>query len=138
MELIDLVGVHYLSGIELCETSYINEFDEAITSSCVRFTIDGVTFDAIEDPDDGYRSYLSGVVESNEEPKYKFKKEKVFCYIEEDEYGAGGEILVFRNFKTGKVILEIGTDRSDSYYPCCVFLYHPENLSANERKDEYG
>ena len=35
---------------------------------------------------------------------------------------------------SGKTILEIGTDYTDSYYPLAICHYHPENMAINQQQ----
>jgi hypothetical protein len=64
VEIKDLVGKHYLSGFdtatEKADKSYNEDFD------VVRFVLDGRTYKAIEDPSDGYRSYLEDLIVTDE------------------------------------------------------------------------
>ena len=55
MELKDLVGEHELSGVDTT-TERVKPYGDYY--EVVRFVIDGKTYKATEDPNDGYRSYL--------------------------------------------------------------------------------
>jgi hypothetical protein len=37
----------------------------------------------------------------------------------------------FTDVVTGKVVLEVGTDNTEDYYPYCVMNWSPENLACN-------
>lgn len=90
---------------------------------CLRFRINGVTYEAIEDPDDGYRSALREIRIADEQPGGIFFNRpvtKLTIIDSEDGSFSGYE------FKSpGHVWLQIGTDYRDDYYPCFVFSYLP-------------
>lgn len=123
MELKNLVGKHILSGIE---TGQIKD-----GCSYINFTLDGVTYKAIEDPEDGYRSYLTDLEISEEQCLYKLPDVSVICSMR-PEMEEVNDILTFVDAKNGKEFLAIGTGNIEDYYPYCVLEYEPENLSCNE------
>ena len=41
---------------------------------------------------------------------------------------------VYEQIETGKTILEIGTDYTDSYYPMAICHYYPENMAINQQQ----
>ena len=90
------------------------------------FSLDGVAYEAVEDPDDGYRSYM-------EEIKVVEPVEKMFDvpvmveYIDTDSK----DELIFRDRRNQKVILSLGTDEYDDYYPFYFFDYTPQNIYEN-------
>ena len=49
---------------------------------------------------------------------------------ENDEYSVNNTIQ-FVDVITEKIVLEVGTDNTDDYYPYCVMYWTPENLSIN-------
>jgi hypothetical protein len=53
IELENLIGEHLLSGVDNIQV------DETEPIDAILFILDGVTYMAIEDPDDGYRSMLA-------------------------------------------------------------------------------
>ncbi len=82
-----------------------------------------LTLEAVEDPDDGYRSMM-------EEVRFVKTKDSIFF---KDSLG------MVRLFKSSDidgydlvdvgdnhVWLTIGTDVSDDYYPCFIFRYNPK------------
>lgn len=94
---------------------------------CERFKIGSQVFEALEDPSDGYRSYLQSVEVVDKEAAKKstfFKKAvdtvKIF---ERHDLDMNGYVLV--STVDGHVWLEFGTDETDDYYPCFVFRYTP-------------
>lgn len=117
MKLKDLVGLHKLSGVDTAGQGEAN---------VVRFILDKKQYMVTEDESDGYRSYCSELEICNSEIKNIFKPQKVMCQMNIDE-----DILRMVDVKTGKIVLEIGTDHTDSYYPYCVMNWYPQNLACN-------
>lgn len=138
IEIKSLVGKYILSGVDeftrKMEGSFWGNFEDC---QCINFALDGKTYTAIEDPDDGYRSSLNKIIESDEKIENVFAPTEVMVsYREKNEYGEGEcEILDFVDIKNGKRVLEIGTDYTDDYYPCFIACWTPENLSINEEKN---
>jgi len=119
----DLCGRHRFSGCELTRR-------EDGCGVC-RFTLDDVTYEAVEDPDDGYRSFCSDLEIVKRKPRYTFPAIEVLCSMKEDDDFMCYEVLVIRDAKNGKTVLEVGTENIGDYYPCCCFSYTPENMSCN-------
>lgn len=138
MELKDFVGNCWLSGVdyELKTITYhpgekIN-WDE--NCQIIRFVLDGVTYCVIEDPKDGYRSGMRAVQFSESSPKNIFPPQDVVCkYINENEYGKC-DILEIYDAKNEKLVLRVGTENIDDYYPGFIGEWIPENMSINEGK----
>lgn len=109
-----LVGNHILTGVHT-EDKY--ETPEHYTSC--RFTVDGVTWEVLEDPEDGYRSSVGAVeiIECRPLEQYSIP---VRCELTETnaEY-------ILRFFAGDHCILELGTDGQDDYYPSFVCNYKP-------------
>lgn len=130
MELRDFCGRHIFSGCELRQEiveGYINDMDATV---CL-FTLDGITYKAVEDPEDGYGSYCKDIEVSEVPPRYSFPGIAVLCSMKEDSGGEKNDVLVIRDAINGKVILEVGTMNYDDYYPYAHFEYNPENMSCN-------
>lgn len=132
MKLENLCGEHWLSGLEFGTAEVESYFNDIEETEAIRFTVDNHNYLVLEDPDDGYRSYCSDIFEVDESPKFTFPGVRVYCYMGEE---TESEILIMRDIMTNKVILKIGTDTGDSYYPCCIFDWRPENMSINLGKD---
>ena len=115
-----LYGIHALSGVDIIE-------DIGEGMACL-FTLDNETYAALEDPDDGYRSYLGCIGIVNTKPRVTFEPEQVVVCGHNSKTENGIRIL---NAKTGLEILALYTSDLDDYYPCCRMEYNPENLSAN-------
>lgn len=127
-----LVGRHVLTGVDRGSIEIFGE-----RSDCVSFTLDGVTYTAVEDPDDGYRSYLMDDLDiSKKECINTFPPVAVVCrMVEKDKYWEECSVLVFEDARTHKRVLAIGTACTDDYYPYCVMEYCPENFYYNEGKE---
>lgn len=129
VKLSSLTGRHKLSGVELgvMHDMSINE-----DRNYVKFTLDNVHYLAVENPDDGYRSYCEDLIVTEQPPLFSFDPQDMHCSMKESLPGCfGNDILVMRDACNGEVVLEIGTDAVDDWYPCCYFHYKPENMSCN-------
>lgn len=117
IEIESLVGEHILSGA----------FCDAETSGpqVLRFTLDGTHYEAVEDPDDGYRSTLGELRTTATAPLNTFPPVAVVCEMKPDN---SDSILQFLNPVTRKPIIEIGTADQGDYYPGFVGYFSPENL----------
>jgi hypothetical protein len=87
------------------------------------FKLGQVVFEALEDENDGYRSYLESI--------YLISSDKIFqrrpianVRIEITEY------FTYLIDKDDSTILSIGTDNMDDYYPCFVFVYTPDTMQT--------
>lgn len=90
------------------------------------FKIGRYTFQVIENPDDGYRSYMeeARAVEPDHRLNFFARPVAKVRVVDSDPYeDFDGHRLVDGD---GHVWLEFGTDSSDNYYPYCVFRYHPK------------
>lgn len=118
IELSSLCGMHRLGGVEMGD-------------ECVKFVLDGIKYKAIEDPDDGWRSYLGELVVTDENVAYTFDSVDVLCSMSEE---FRDDILEFKDIKNGQTILRIGTGDFGDWYPYCVFDWMPEKMACNEEK----
>lgn len=131
MELKDLVGSHILSGIEM-GTIRRNAYGYFEQCEFIKFTLDGVTYKAVENPDDGYRSYMDELETEDEPCKIKLPNIEVCCHMMGDCLYEKNDVLVFVDSKSGKEILKIGTQNTNDYYPYCILEYTPENMYVNQ------
>ena len=103
------------------------------------FKVDGVVFEVLEDPDDGYRSHMAGILARSEKgynfyskPFATVRLEK-FHVEEQDEFSferMHGYRLV--DIDDGHVWLTFGTEWHDDYYPMFIFEYAPkENVKQS-------
>lgn len=88
------------------------------------FKLAGIVFEAVEDPNDGYRSYLE-TIQVRSEANLTFSRIP-FAKVQVKNWSDGsftGYALVDRG---GHVWLKVGTDNTDDYYPCFTFSYDPK------------
>lgn len=137
VELSSLIGKHKLSGVDFTtEEQKTHEWSSLENCEVVRFTLDGTTYLAVQDPSDGYRSCMRDCIITKEKPKNKFKAVEVFGIMKPTGYMYNkSNVIQFYDTETAKVVLEIGTDNLDDYYPSWVGNWHPENLSLNKNKE---
>ena len=129
MELKDLVGEHLLSGVDTTTEKYKNRSNEEEDVNVVRFVLDEKTIKAIEDPNDGYRSYCGELIVCEEKVSNMFSPHKVLGKMKENETDSVNDTIQFIDVITGKIVLEVGTDNAEGYYPYCAMSWHPENLA---------
>lgn len=134
MKLKDLVGEHQLSGVDTTTEKVKQYCDYYEDCKVVRFVIDGKTYKATEDPDDGYRSYLNEIEVTDEKVTNSFPSQKVIGKMKDDSDCKKNNIIQFIDAVTGNVVFEIGTSNTDDYYPYCVLHWYPENLAINAGK----
>lgn len=130
MKLEDFVGINLLDGVDFLRIS--KDDDNYYTASVCRFRLNGTTYIATEDPSDGYRSMLGSIKTTNDNPVNIFPPvEVVGVYRYGDTYREK-DIIEFVDVYTGKVVLEIGTDNTNDYYPSFVAHFSPENMVVNK------
>lgn len=126
-------GLHMLTGIG--QTSIHDGWNDTDIDGVV-LQIDGKNYVVYEDREDNYRSY-GEMRETDEAPKVTFPAEPVYAWnksdsgMDENQWRVDWESLELRNVE-GELVLEIGTDHSDTYYPWVIFHWHPENLTINK------
>lgn len=126
MELKDFAGVHELNGVDFIEIG----LEWGNHASVCRFKLDGKVYCAAEDPDDGYRSCLSNIYALPDDISLSTS----FSNTVKAEYIDNGtdELIVFKDYANGEVVLEIGTVDYDDYYPCFVASFTPESMQINK------
>lgn len=86
------------------------------------FKLGNQIFEAVEDEDDGYRSYLGCVVVREQGdlifPRLSFARVRL---EDRSDYNFSGYAIV--GVADGHVWLRFGTDNMDDYYPCFTFEY---------------
>jgi len=132
LNLDDLVGKHVLDGVDTYIEKvkiYDDKFEDA---NAIRFRLDGVVYVAIEDPNDGYRSCLDKLIIA---PASEITNIFPAIYVLAKKKASDThDILQLFDVVTGKVVLEVGTDDVDDYYPCFVSSFHPENMVTNQEE----
>lgn len=130
MELKDLVGLHFLTGVDFenFETGGYYNWDAQV----VNFVLDGITYTATEDPEDGYRSCMREIKVSDFRVTNIFPAIQVLGVMRRREFSSyDSDIIDFYDTKNGKPVLSVGTDNLDNYYPSFVSDFQPENMSIN-------
>lgn len=125
MELKDFVGEHFLTGVD---------FDSYEDCQAVNFILDGQTYTAIEDPNDGYRSNMREIKESAVLVRNIFTPCRVLGRMKDDSDYEQNDVIEFIDLSTGKIVLEVGTGNTDDYYPYWVATFTPENMAINAGK----
>ena len=90
------------------------------------FSIDGASYEVVEDPDDGYRSYMDEV-KAIEPIREMYSVPVVVAPIGDP----AKEGLVFIDKRSMRPVLSFGTDYYEDYYPCYFFDYTPQNIAEN-------
>ncbi|MCR5943480.1 hypothetical protein FG152_22110 [Ochrobactrum sp. XJ1] len=139
----DLVGKHMLDAVDFTNEKTSDD-DWCEDSQVCRFRLDDVTYKAIEDPDDGYRSHLKELVlDPNAKMNNVFPAVLVVAEMKPEkpdkeawEHDRTHDILIFKDALTGLPVLEIGTDNTDDYYPSFVANFSPQNMAINHLMGE--
>jgi len=132
VELDTLVGEHVLDAVDTLSERVKQYGDSFEDCEVIRFRLDGIVYTAIENPDDGYRSSMERLFVSPDEPmRNVFPPIRVLARKKEDEKYSVNDTLQLVDAETGKVVVEVGTDNTDDYYPCFVSHFAPENMVTN-------
>jgi hypothetical protein len=132
MELKDFVGLHKLSGVDTSSESVKEEWGDSFQDcQVINFILDWKTYAAIEDPQDGYRSSMREIKLSKVVVKNKFPATKVMGIMRGKTNYNEHDIIDFYDVKTGKIVLSIGTEDVDDYYPMFVAFFDPTAMSIN-------
>lgn len=139
MKLRDLVGVHLMTGIETGTVKRANWWSGEDNCNYVKFRLDGVTYMAVEDPDNGYRSMCRNLEVVDEECRTKLPDILVECKMRDDEHDdiwgtEENDILEFYDVSNKQMFMAVGTGNTNDYYPYFAFEYTPEVLSCNAMK----
>jgi len=133
MELKELTGEGILEGVDF-STEQVKTWGNSFEGcEACRFKLNGKTYTALEDPDDGYRSMMNELVEdSSHEIKNTFQGVGVICKMRKDDESEAYDILDIIDKQTNKVILSVGTGNTEDYYPYFVANFSPESMSINQ------
>ncbi len=135
VKLEDLIGEHLLSGVEFGTLPEDKDKGRWEAANSMTFVLDGHAYCAVESPDDGYRSSMEDIYEVPiESVKNVFEPVKVLAgYRTQGTYGSTDDTLELIDVVTMKIVLEVGTDNSDDYYPSFVAKFSPENMVVNAK-----
>lgn len=133
IEMESLVGEHVLDACDLfadnIKASWGDSFEYC---EMIRFRLDGNIYTGIEDPDDGYRSSLRGLYVSDDAMKNVFPPVRVLAKMKDaGEHGQSNDTLQLIDMVTGKIVLEVGTDNTNDYYPWFVGCFFPDCMATN-------
>lgn len=141
IKLEDLLGEHWLDAVDYNTVQRESWTGRLTDANSITFRLDGVCYTAIEDPDDGYRSTMEElIVDDDVTMKNVFNPTWVLCrpsepkreyYSSEHSNDDGIELIEFVDVWNGEVILVVGTDHSDQWYPVFVSNWIPENMAVN-------
>lgn len=137
VKLEDLVGSHAFSGCDMEVVKIRHTFSSIDEdASAIRFRLDGKIYTAVEDPNDGYRSMMEKIfVDDKSTVKNKFKSIRVLARMKDrGDHGNDCDILQLIDTVNGNVILEVGTDNTDDYYPSFIAFFDPKKMAINEGK----
>lgn len=136
----DLCGSRKLTGIDRATESRTGECSNSYEDVEVcRLEMDGVVYEFSEDPDDGYRSQHYGPTKIDTPLVNTFAPIAVVCtHVEESTFGfskGDADVLRVVNAKTGAVILDVGTNDIDDYYPSWICNFSAEALGVSVVKE---
>jgi hypothetical protein len=133
----DLVGLYWLSGCDEETITFPPEtkYEYPEDANCLNFVLDGKTYTAKEDPDDGYRSSMDKLFISDHNVINSFTPITVLVSHIEKDGDLTCDILRMIDTKNGKTVIEVGTGNTDDYYPYFIASFVPENMSTNDNKE---
>ena len=135
IELKSLCGGHVLTGVDRLPIKG-EEIRGCEDSQVLNFTLDGKTYTACEDPQDGYRSRMKYLRVSESPTVNTFPPVKVVGNMRKgSDYYSENDVLELRDFYTGDVVLAVGTANIDDYYPYWVGEFSPEKMSVNRERE---
>lgn len=132
-----LLGAHELSGAEEGYAQRNDYYGRATERPALHFVLDGVTYSAIEDDNDGYRSACEGIYLSQYVVKNTFAPVAVVGIHRTKASGHYGEddVIELHDAATGALVLEVGTSNIDDYYPGFVGYFYPEAMAINKEAE---
>ena len=120
-------GTHFLSGVDF--NTLEQPYDDEATS--MSFILDGQTYTALEDSEDGYRSCLAGLFQfPGTLVKNTFTPVQVTARPMPD--GDDKNEVVEYVLENGQTVLSFGTEGYDDYYPMCNLHFNPEVMGPKE------
>lgn len=129
-----LVGLHDLDAVDESTEEIARWGDRYEQCNCMRLRLDGKVYAAIENPDDGYRSSMDKfILFPDAKMTNVFQPVRVLARVRTKggRYSSDADVLELLDVANGKVILEIGTENTDDYYPSFVASWSPKNLNTH-------
>jgi hypothetical protein len=127
VDLDSLVGVHTLDGVDL-STERVERYGSLENANVMRLRLDGKVYTAVESPDDGYRSSMDRMFVEDCKINNEFPPVQVLARKKDRTSYQVNDTIELIDLVTGKVVVEVGTDNSDDYYPSFVSAFWPENM----------
>jgi len=133
IQLADLLGMHALHGIAR-DVVAVGRYNETVQR--VVLLIDDFVVEFLEDAEDGYRSSLGKATRYQSVSRYNAECDGVsfapihpalivtFRHRADGRFGKADAIYAIDE-RTGLVVLDVGTDDIDDYYPSFVFEWNP-------------
>jgi len=132
MKMSDLLGQHMLSGVSFGEYKIRRGYNKGETANTVDFILDNEIISAIEDPCDGFRSAMRTLIKHrNVVIENTFPPIKVIGVEMPSDYDRKNDAIEFFDSITGKIVLSVGTENVDDYYPIFISRFNPENMVCN-------
>lgn len=108
-------------------------------SNGVAFEIDGTVYMVWEDGNDGYRSSAGPLMSFSGSP-YQIGWNNaeyaawpvVVSHRTKSEYGGEDDVIEIRMAETGDLVLVVGTENVDDYYPSFVASYTPPRCARRQ------
>jgi len=132
MELKDLAGEHVLDAVDFSTEHIIGWMSRLEDCNAMRFRLDGVVYVAIEDPEDGYRSYMRDLMTAESASMTNvFPPVRVVARHRTSGRFDECDILELIDVANGNVIIEVGTENTGDYYPYYIANFHPGLMAIN-------
>ena len=134
MTLEELKGVRLLSGVDFGTVPVDDPQYTYGDANSMTFVLDGHAYYVVEDPRDGHRSSMRDIVEVPiDSVKNRFAPVCVLGrHREKGDRGNAADVLELIDIVTTRVVLEVGTDNNDWYYPLYVANFRPEDMACNQ------
>ena len=133
MELSDLAGEHILDAVDFSNENIKTWGDSFEQCQVMRFRLDGIVYQVVEDPSDGYRSSMRDITVSEAEMTNVFEGVRIVGRHRTSQEYQTDDILELIDIANGNVILEAGTENTEDYYPSFVANFTPERMAINAR-----
>jgi hypothetical protein len=132
MTLDDFVGKEFdLTGVDTAQIANTNDYGGG-DASTITFELDGVCYQAIEDPEDGYRSCMKEIVVVPYVPQInRFHPVRVRGQKTPEVGSTTHDAVQFVCLENDKVVLEVGTHNTDDYYPSFVGDFRVKDMPDN-------
>lgn len=102
------------------------------------FKLGKTVYEAIEDPSDGYRSYLDSVVKKDPSGLNFFRRSIATVRVKPVDFDRGLRGYIFVDVDDGHEWLHVGTDHNDDYYPSFTFSYWPKPPKPPKKRKTAG